>query len=161
MPWLLAWWLVIGLGFIGFGLIGGSSLAVQRRPHFWIRVLLEALGMVAAVLVLFGAIELKLLPEHVLVLLWLVLVVGAVIAAPACCYRSGHSPPGSSDGGGGGGIDPVPPSGPQGGIPLPDAKQSDARVRDHTRPKLHTCRPRRSAREPARGPTRVRLSRGP
>lgn len=156
MTALFVWLVVIGLGSIVFGLAGGSSLAVQRRRHFWARVFLQCLGMIAAVWVLFGAMELKLVSDHVLMLLWLLLVVGALIIAPACCYRGADSAPGSSDGGGGDGPDPLPPRGPQGGVPLLDARQSDVRVRDRTRPKLYRPGPRRAAREPARVPTRPR-----
>ena len=83
-------------------------------------------------------------------MLWLALAVGAVVLAPVCCYRSAGSTAGSSGGGGGDGIDPLPPSRPRGGIPLPDAEQSGARVRDHVRPKLRDASPRRPAREPTR-----------
>jgi len=149
--------LVIGVGFVGFGLLGASALRLQRRPHFSMRVALLCLGMAAAQLGLFGAMDQKLLPQHVLMLFWLVLTLGALIVAPVCCYRGTGSTPGSSDGGGGGrGTDPSPPSGPRGGIPLADAGQSDVRVRDHARPRMYRPGPRRAAREPARLPTRRR-----
>lgn len=158
MTWFLEWMLVIGVAFIGFGLLGGSLLAVQRRRLFWMRVLLLSFGMAGAQLALFAAMDVKLLPEHVLMAVWLVLILGALIVAPACCYRGAGSPPGFSDGGGGGagGGDPLLPTAPQGGIPLLDAEQSDTRVRDHTKPKLHRTGPRRAPREPARRPTRTR-----
>lgn len=159
VTWFLEWMLIIGVAFIGFGLLGGSSLAVRRRPRFWTRVSLLCLGMVGAQLALFGAMDLKLLPEHVLMAVWLMLIVSALVIAPACCYLGAGPPPGSSDGGSGGGGEPLLPTAPQGGIPLPDSRQSDARVRDHARPKLHHPGPRRAAREPARLPTGGRRSR--
>jgi hypothetical protein len=148
--------------FVAFGLLGGSSLAPRRRPHFWMRVSLLCLGTVAGDLVLFGAIELQLLPQHVVMAFWLVLLLGALVVPSLCCYRSAGSPPGlpGDDTGGGGGSGPLLPIGPRGGIPLADAGQSHIRTRDHTRPRLHQLGPRRAAREPVRRPARRRAPTG-
>jgi hypothetical protein len=155
MPGLLVWLLAIGLMFIGFGLLGGSVLSVQKRPHFWWRVLLQCLAMVAAVLALFAAAQSKLVSERALMLFWLGLVVGALVLAPVSCFRSAGPPPGPADDGGDGGTDrpPPPPNEPLGGVPLLDAEQSTTRVRDHGRPQFRHRRPRRRAKEPARAPT--------
>jgi hypothetical protein len=73
-----------------------------------------------------------------------------------------EAPPGSdggSDGGGGHGPSKplAPPTGPGGGLPLPDAAPAHVRLRDHQRLADHQPhRDRRPAREPDREPVRVR-----
>jgi hypothetical protein len=159
MPRLLVWLVVVAVAFVGFGLLGGSALGMKRRSRFWARVLLAHLTILASVLCFAGAAALHVLPINALMLLWLMLVVAAPVAAPAFCYRPAGRATGSSDDDGGGGSGPrrppARPQGPRGGVPLPDADQAIARVRDHNKPRLRTWEPRRRAREPApRIPTR-------
>jgi hypothetical protein len=53
-------------------------------------------------------------------------------------------------------VPPPPPGSPRGGVPLPDADQSNVRLREHGRLGEHHRRPqRRPAREPARRPVRT------
>jgi hypothetical protein len=72
-----------------------------------------------------------------------------------------EAPPGSdggSDGGGGRGPSHplAPPTGPGGGLPLPDAAPAQVRLRDHQRLADHQPhRERRPAREPDREPVRA------
>jgi hypothetical protein len=85
------------------------------------------------------------------------LVVAAALILPALRDHPEAGP--GSDGGsdGGGGHRPphphAPPTGPGGGLPLPDAYPARARLRDHRRLADHHPRPeRRPAREPERTP---------
>src|SRR5436305_293921 len=88
------------------------------------------------------------------------LVCAAALLLPALRDRP-DVPPGSdggSDGGGGHGPpDPLaPPTGPGGGLPLPDADPARVRLRDHRRLADHQPRrERRPAREPDRRPVRT------
>ncbi len=98
--------------------IGSSS---ERRPHFWRRALLVA-GVPAALPLL--ATIAGIAPQ---------LALGSalsLVVGPALLYQPSRGNPGTDDGPGN---DPAPaPSGPPpSGIPLPDADQSRARVRDH------------------------------
>jgi len=149
------WLVTIGLGFVGFGVIAGSSLGWEKRSRFWVRILLGYVATLSLVLLVAGAFMLSVLPHHVLILLWLVIVVASLAYGPACCYRRAGSSPSSSDtdGGGGSGTDQPPsgPAAPSGGVQLPDADQALARARDHNRPRLGDVTPRRRSREP--GPT--------
>lgn len=146
---------------LGFGLcLGALGLAAgprsERRKHFWLRVL--------AVLLIPGAglvIATALTPvwtAQALMPLYL-LAIPVLMLMPALLYRPSGPPPGQSgDDGGGPGPDsppPPPPRRPRGGVPLPNAEQARARVRDHVRPRLTSRRPRRPAREPVRKPVRV------
>jgi len=87
------------------------------------------------------------------------LVVAAALILPALRDRP-DIPPGSeggSDGGGGRGPSHplAPPTGPGGGLPLPDAAPARVRLRDHRTLADHLPRPeRRPAREPEREPVR-------
>jgi hypothetical protein len=154
---LLVWLVVIGLAFLGFGVLAGSSLGMQKRPRFWVRVLLGYLATLFFVLLVAGAIVLEVLPQRVLMLIWLVLVMSSLAYGPILCYQSESASPGSSDADGGGGSGPAQPSSsptaPSGGAPLPDADQATARARDHNRPRLRDVKPRRRPREPQRTPT--------
>lgn len=156
---LLIWLVVVELAFVGFGLLAGSALQMDRRAHFWARVLVGCLAMPSLALLVAEALILRLLPANVLMLVWLLLAVAALVVAPIACYRGTGSSPGTpgSDGGGGSGPHPPPPrpSSPTGGIPLPDADQAAGRVRDHNRPKLRDARPRRRSREPERAPKQL------
>jgi len=87
------------------------------------------------------------------------LVVAALLLLPALRDRP-EAPPGSdggSDGGGGHGPShPLAPTGPGGGLPLPDAYPASVRLRDHRRLADHQPpRERRPAREPERQPVRA------
>jgi hypothetical protein len=87
------------------------------------------------------------------------LVVAAALILPALRDRP-EAPPGSdggSDGGGGRGPSHplAPPTGPGGGLPLPDAAPARFRLRDHnTLADLQPPRERRPAREPDPQPVR-------
>jgi hypothetical protein len=89
------------------------------------------------------------------------LLIMAVLLGPACLPRSvlypDHgSPPDCRDaddsGGGTPPGPPMPPTAPQGGIPLPDADPARIRVRGHGRRDLVPTRIRRATREPERTP---------
>jgi len=87
------------------------------------------------------------------------LLCAAALILPALRDRP-EAPPrsdGGSDGGGGRGPShPLAPSGPGGGLPLPDAAQARVRLRGHERLADHQRdRDRRPAREPDREPTRL------
>jgi hypothetical protein len=149
------------LGFVGLWLAVGS--VEQRQSHFWVRLLLAAL----AVPLLMGGLDvvarLNVLSDNAAkVLLPLPFSLGVVglMFVPRLLYRRSGSPPGPSESdGGGGGRGPRPPSRspdpPRGGIPLPDADQASARVRDHARPRFAEVTRRRPAHKPRRTPART------
>jgi hypothetical protein len=85
----------------------------------------------------------------VLVALAMVWFFCALILVPALLFKDDPSPgPSTDDGGGRHGPDEPPDSDPDpGGIPLPDAEQSQQRVRDHVRRRRPWLR-RRTAQEP-------------
>jgi hypothetical protein len=92
------------------------------------------------------------------------LLIMAVLLGPACLPRSvlypDHgSPPECRDADHGGGGPPpgppMPPTAPQGGIPLPDADPARIRVRGHGRRDLVPTRKRRATREPEHTPQRA------
>lgn len=158
-PTLLAWSVLFVVGFALLAASGGSSK--ERRSHFWVRVLLlpilpafmpELLSLVAS---------LRIFPDGTVraagVLLALVFVM-ALMFVPALLYRTSGSSPGASDDGGGGGSGPGPPpvspNHPRGVIPLLDAEQARARVRDHASGRDRRGGSRRRTREPERRPTR-------
>jgi hypothetical protein len=154
MATLLTWLVVVELAFVGFGVLGASSLGMEKRPRFLSRLLLAYLATLSLMLVLAGAVMLRILPEHVLMPLWLPLVFAAPILGPTVCYRSAGSASDSSDADAGGGSGPHQPSprptAPRGGVPLPDADQATVRVRDHASAELSVATPRRRTREPER-----------
>jgi hypothetical protein len=88
------------------------------------------------------------------------LLCAAALILPALRDRP-ETPPGSDGGSGGGGgrgpSDPLaPPTGPGGGLPLPDATPADVRLRDHHQlGDFQPRRDRRPAREPNRQPVRA------
>lgn len=149
--WQVAWVLAFGLCLGALGLAPGRS---QRRPHFWLRLLMVPLVPACAFLIASAILPIW----RTQAMAWLVLMaIPAFILLPALLFRPPGSPPGPSGDGGGGppGPDPPPPPAPtrpRGGIPLPDAEQARTRVRDHFRPRLIGRRARRPAREPARSP---------
>jgi hypothetical protein len=95
------------------------------------------------------------------VVLWLVVVPAALLLTAVLWGRRGSPPgrsdPGSDDGRGRGPELPrTPPDAPRGGIPLPDAEPSRARIRDHGRLADRVpARQRRSTRDPERRPART------
>lgn len=154
MTTLMAWLVVMELSFVGCAILA-ASLEMTRRERFWLRFVLSLLGLLAGLALFAAAVMLELLPESLLMPLWLALAAGALILGLRCCYRTaGDSSPGSSEHGDGGTLQPNGPEGPRGGLLLPDADQATARVRDHTRPKLTDLGPRRPAREPEPRPVR-------
>lgn len=150
MTTLLAWLVVMELSFVASAVLV-ASLQMKRRTHFWLRFTLSLVGLLAGLALLAAAVLLKVLPESLLMPLWLALAVGALILTLLFCYRTASdSSSGSSEGGDG---EPGPqgrPGGPLGGRLLPDADQAATRVRDHGRPKLIEMGPRRRPREPNR-----------
>lgn len=139
------------LSYIGIGLIAGPAMGRTRRSHFAARVFLTTIGLLTALLVVVAQNG---FPETVAIRIWIGFTVLALVTAPFVWYRNPGRFPGSSDsdGPGGPGPDPPPPSPPPcGDVPLLDAEQALARVRDHNRPRLTERVPRRPAREP--GPT--------
>jgi hypothetical protein len=148
---MLAWALVFGLCLISLGLAPGQH--GQRRPHFWLRLLTVALVPACALAAASAFVPVWRM-QPAMVSLGGVLAILAVMLLPALLFRPSGPPPGSNgDDGGGQGPEPPPtPTRPRGGIPLPDAEQARARVRDHIRPRLTHYRSRRPAREPVRVP---------
>lgn len=141
------------LSYIGIGLVAGPAMGRQRRSHFGMRVLLTTIGLLTALLLVTiqnGALE------TVAIRIWIALTALALVSAPFVWFRKPDRFPGSSepDGPGGSGPDRPPPSRPSpiGGVPLPDADQARARVRDHSRQALIDRPSRRPAREPAPAP---------
>jgi hypothetical protein len=148
-PFLVALWIAVGTG-------------QQRQSHFWLRASLAALALPALMAALIGVARQRVLSlpdddaSKELSTLLFVLGVIALMFVPRLLYRRSDPSPGppESDGGGGSGPGPSPPSpaAPRGGIPLPDADQARARVRDHHSPKLDDRKRRRPAHEPRRTP---------
>ena len=157
---LLVWLAVFTVGFIAIAVTAGPTK--QRRSHFWVRVALASLALPALEAALVGIARLNVLTDGAaksfLSLLFFVGVMGLMLV-PGLLYRgSGSSPdPPDSDGGGCNGPGPPPssPDAPRGGIPLPDADQASARVRDHRPPKFNDLKRRRPAHEPRRAPART------
>jgi hypothetical protein len=148
---LFVWFGLLELGFVGIGLVAGPAMGREKRSHFGARVSLLCGGLLAALLVV---VTQSALPVGLAIRLWLLPTVVGLTLGPVLWYRS----PGRSDSGGNGGSGPgrrsPQPNGPLGGVPLLDAEQALARVRDHNRPRLVDSGPRRRAREPERAPTR-------
>jgi hypothetical protein len=156
MPNLLTWMAGVESAFVGFGLLASSCLPLERRTHFWGRVMLCLAAMLALALLVGEALMLGLLVDHVFGLVWLLLAISALLVGPAFCYRRTTTHGSESDGGGGSSPKqpPPPPSRPSGGIPLEDAEQARVRVRDHDRPSFARPSERRPAREPGPAPVR-------
>jgi hypothetical protein len=88
------------------------------------------------------------------------LVCAAALILPALRDRPEAGPNSDEGSDGGGGHGPshplAPPTGPGGGLPLPDADPAPVRLRDHERLADHHPRPqRRPAHEPERPPVRT------
>ena len=153
----LSEWLAFGLCLGALGLALGPK--DQRREHFWVR--LVAVPLVPGLAL---AITTAIVPNSSMQAVTrslCLLAIPALLLAPALLYRPSGPPPGpSADEGGGPGPErpPPAPTRPGGGIPLLDAQQARARVRDHIRPRLAARRLRRPAGEPTRRPVRVPAS---
>jgi hypothetical protein len=109
----------------------------KRRSHFWLRALLlpvvpaampaalaigEKLGLVSGVTLRSVGPAVAVACAH------------ALFALPLLLYRGFRAPPADSDDSqdlGPGGPPALPPEPPNGGIPLPDARHSHRRLRDH------------------------------
>lgn len=153
----VVWLVELEFSFVGLGLLASSCLPMERRPHFWSRVGLCLLAMVALALTATEAWMTGLLSDHLLGVVWLLLAIAALLVGPAFCYRRSAARGSDSDGGGGGsGPEPPPPAPirPSGGIPLEHADQATVRVRGHDRPGFARPSERRRAREPGRTPAR-------
>ena len=156
---LLPWLIVFALAFVALAVCAGSS--DQRRPRFWLRVLVAFLAMPLSVALVIAGGLVGGLPDGAtvpLLLLVVFLFVPALFFVPALLYYQSGSSPGSSEDGGGWGPGPDQPSpspdAPPGGVPRPDAEQARVRLRDHTGPEVDRVKPRRPAREPERTPAR-------
>jgi hypothetical protein len=133
----------------------------RRRSHFWVRsLLLQFLPAVLPGLLalsekvgIVGAGTLRAAGPRVAVACAL-----SLLAVPALLYKSSGSRPDDSGGGSDPGPDPPPgpPNPPRPRIPLPDADQSAARLRDHSGGGRRWRKPRRPTREPDQTPTRAR-----
>jgi hypothetical protein len=148
---LVAIWMAVGCG-------------CQRRSHFWVRFSLAFLGLPSLLAIFVWVAWLNVVSDgagKVFFPVLLLLGVVALMFVPGLLYRGTIAPPGSSESDGGGGSGPRPPgpspSDPRGGIPLPDADQASARVRDHNSPKFEDQKRRRpthdSPRTPAKRPS--------
>lgn len=149
------------LGFVTLWIAAGS--AQQRRSHFWGRMVLASLAVPAFMAVLVEIAAQSVLPNgaaRAVLSLFLFLGVIGLMLVPGVLYHGVGSPPGpsESDGGGGSGPEAPPPAPhpPRGGIPLPDAEQARARIRDHTATRFGGGQARTA---PRRGPARRRVRR--
>jgi hypothetical protein len=140
---------VLSVEAIPIGVLVGaaSDRSLRRRPRFWLRF---AAIITAIVLPDLVAVVAPVDEETIVMLILAGLGWGILLLVPSwsVLFQGWGFDPGSADddGEGPGPEDgrPPPPS-PIGGIPLPDAEQSSARVRDH-RPPRREARPRRPAR---------------
>jgi hypothetical protein len=151
--WQIAWVLAFGLCLGALGLAPGRS---DRKPHFWVR--LGAVALLPAGVLSIASAVLPIWRMQAVTMLLGLLAVPTLVLLPALLFRPSGPPPGSAgDDDGGSGPEPPPPAPlrPRGGIPLPDAEQAHARVRDHIRTPLIKRPGRRSAPEPARDPRRM------
>ena len=149
---MLVWLIVFGVSFAALGVAAGPSN--QRRPHFWVRLLLAPL-IAGCLVLLVMAVTPKDSRRGVLQALTLLALPALMLAPPLLYRRPGPSSDSGEDDGGGSGPDtpPSPPPAPRGGIPLPDAEPASVRLRDHTAAGLSERRARRPSREPERAPT--------
>ena len=144
------------LMFLWFGVLACSALGSRKRPLFYVRLTCAGVVMSALALGLAVAIDVSVVPQRALGLLWVALLLSALFVAPVFCYHTFAPSQGwsESDGGvgpGSGPPRPPPPSGPPPrGVPLPDAEQARTRRRDHNRPSPRGVRRRRPAVEPPR-----------
>lgn len=142
---------------IGVLVSAAFDRSLHRRSRFWLRF--AGIGIVV-VLPELAAVVAPVGEQTVGVLIWVGLAWGILLLVPSwfVLFRGWGFDPGSADDdheGPPGPEDrrPTPPS-PIGGIPLPDAEPSSARVRDHRLPRRATHR-RRPVRERERPPLRL------
>lgn len=127
-----------------------------RRPRFWVRFAAVLIVMLLPDLV---GLVLPLSEQAIWPIVLLGFAWGLLLLVPSgfvLFHRSGADPePGEEDDEGPGPGDGRPsPSGPTGGVPLPDAEPSSTRIRGHRR-QLRPPRPRRPVRERERRRTRL------
>jgi hypothetical protein len=141
--------------------VSAVSAKRSRGSGAPIRRMLWTLTTAAVVAGLMVYVELKVIPGAALVVLapGLFLAVPLSVVVVAAVVFAAFEPPastGADDGSGGSAPSQPnpPPDRPDGGIPLPDAEQSSARVRDHNRPWRRSLPSRRSPREPVQPPVR-------
>lgn len=149
------WSVAFVLCFAVLARLAGSSR--DRRSYFWVRALFLAVGPASIPMLLAAGEKLGVFPRGTLQTFgpWTAFAcVLSLIVMPASLYRRSGASPGDSDDDGGSGPQPPPdaPDPPGGGIPLPDAEQSPARVRDHNGARRRWRRVRRATREPRRTP---------
>jgi len=122
----------------------------ERRPHFWLRVVLMCLVMPASLGIMVAlAVVLQARAAGGLVALLVLLCIAALMSVESVLFRvSGSSSDGNDDDDGGGrgpGQPPPAPDRPSGTPPLPDSEVGRWRVRDHDRPDLGRTPSRRPA----------------
>lgn len=143
---------------IPMGVLVGAVFdrSLQRRTRFWRRftgiVIVVVLPELAALVAPVGE-------QAVVALVWGGLAWGLLLLVPSwfvLFHGWGFNPGSADDDDSGPGPEDGPPSprSPIGGIPLPDAESSSARVRDH-RPPLRAPRTRRPVRDRERPPVRL------
>lgn len=151
---------LLELAFVTLCVVWGP--ADCRRPRFWTRVTLTGLAIAASLGLLMGVAQVGTLSAGVaskLLTTLMLIGVAVVICLPSLFYRPMDAPPDSGlDGGGGDGPSPPDPphDHPRGGVPLPDADQARARVRDHRGPAFPRVPRRRPVHEPGRAPAKTR-----
>jgi hypothetical protein len=154
---IVVWLVAFELALAGICIAAGSP--ANRRSHFWLRLVLGCLAVPLVPVAVLAVLVVSGLPEDVGTAVLSVVplvVIASLMFVPALLYHRSGPSPGQSDENGGGGSGPYrpssPPTGPGGGLPLPDADQARARARDHNGPRLGDAKPRRPAREPVRAP---------
>jgi hypothetical protein len=132
----------------------------RRRSRFWLRLAAIVIFVMLPELILIAGSGARVFDDQtVTVLLWAGLVWGGATATvtPLLLFHRPGPSPGSDDGPDGPDPDDEPPSPrrPDGGIPLPDARQPAIRTRGDHRGRRAT-HPRRPVHPPRRAPSRVR-----
>jgi hypothetical protein len=139
---------------IGVLVSAAFDRSLRRRSRFWQRFAGIVIAIVLPELV---AVVAPVSEQAFVALFWAGLGWGILLLVPSSfvLFHGWGIDPGSADddGEGPGPEDGRPtPSPPIGGIPLPDAERSSARIRDH-RPPRRAPRPRRPVRERERSPS--------
>lgn len=158
MPIFDAFLVVSWIAYVGFSVSGRSDFPwKQRRSHFRTRVAVTCLAAPVWLLLVLVAAHLVGETQTMIyvILLTFVAWVPAAAFAPALFYEREPQSPGGSDDDWGSDPDPspTPPTGPEGGLPLPDAEPGRWRLRGLDRPKTHAPIERRPAHEPDQAPT--------
>jgi hypothetical protein len=113
--------------------------SAERRPHFWLRVVLLCLSIPATLAILVAlAMVLHDGAAGALVLLLVLLSIAALMAVESVLFRMSDSSSGGGDDSGGRGPGPPrsAPDRPRGDLPLVESEVGRWRVRDHARPQL-------------------------